>query len=1387
MPAPQSQTQLYAYSQIRNPQIILTPEQQKIAQQLGIVSFEPGRKSQMELRGMVSSSPMSVMIQKQLAQQKVQDYFRIRQEQERQRFQQKLKEKVLYDYNDSVKFIKDKELIEYFRSKGYGYLREEKGKKGETIIRMHRPKVVYGSGIYAVKTPSGREIYTSDPMADKEIHDVVSSGKGELIRTKTGYEVMLRADVSAKAEVKTDIDSTTEISFGEEPTKAPSVIGLPTPATKQEIEQAKKLKLGMDLQNIWTKVTTPITTAITWIAEPIVMEGKKFIEETYKGLHWIHLMPETSVRRTEKSEEQKREIQDQLRKVGEKIGEIIKSPIKTTPWEAKLTSTEQPKVTVTPPITPEPSMISPAKPKAPTEHLVPLPTAEKMTTQLVTPPYSMMPVGQAHLTELQDKVFPVTFKLEYTAKNIGAQVGEELSPKYEQKAKDTLNQIVAEKTAKYQELANLNPDKIKFLENKLREEVLQEYNKNYAGKINEEFKKDFEQEFTRRLTPEVETTKSEIKSIQHELQKKYDERIKQEIAELRIINTVVYTTPLVATAATMLAPSAAAISLKGGTGLTILKNIGPAAKVAYLGSIALRTPTIVKEFKISPTAGFRELGVTAFEYGAPLSAGYFAGKASIEDWLSQAKPAGPAIITREALSQKARLPEPPRPPPEIAVMPKFELPFEKGGYEKAIFMTTAEPPPMKYEKGVLTLPKEELQAQTGAVFGYQPWELPTPKLLKFFGVKGFEKDSFLVMQRFYIPTLEKYSVPAMEPVEKPINKIVETIIQSSEQELNFKDLKYLTKLSDKTLTENLRTLQNEGILTKTTTGYRIKDLSRYPLVEYKPVYKNVEIVRGQDYWKIRTPDVEFTIPAEDIPILKKLGILKATKFKVREYESLMKASSPAYVGTSGIPYEKWKVIPPEKIPPATTRVLSLEKGKYQIGFKMGEFRPSGPEPTSPFAITYRLGHIETPLGVQTLYKQTGVRFAATPSEIEAFATGKVASLPATPYQYLIISKSGITPFKSTGLVGVRTGPTTSAFYTPQEYLDLKGIYGIRRFLPHEFISTERYRPASFSTATASGKVAGLYPAPKNLIAQANIGWSAPKQSIEYASQPNLAKLTKPALTQPSKFFGVEKTRIEIQPSLELADIIQSVTKPTSQMKPYTIPLIETKITQVPDLSVQLKPRISTKIVPETTVKLASTLTPALAPVLAPASAPALRPAMIPKVQPKVQLEIKPIIEQRMGFTITPTITPKLSIQILPPIIQLSPIKKKAVEKREYRMVEGWLPLIKRQGEYKPIITKPAPKHIAIRLGEQKVLETLAASFKVIPTKQKIAGEEQKYVPSPLLFRSYKIVRGRKIPLEHEWIQRKETRLGRKSEVREVHVERRKWLAGGKPKRKWKWI
>jgi len=98
--------------------------------------------------------------------------------------------------------------------------------------------------------------------------------------------------------------------------------------------------------------------------------------------------------------------------------------------------------------------------------------------------------------------------------------------------------------------------------------------------------------------------------------------------------------------------------------------------------------------------------------------------------------------------------------------------------------------------------------------------------------------------------------------------------------------------------------------------------------------------------------------------------------------------------------------------------------------------------------------------------------------------------------------------------------------------------------------------------------------------------------------------------------------------------------------------------------------------------------------------------------------------------------------------------------------------IKRKGRFE-IIAEGLSRGAALQLGSRVARRTLAATFKVEPTKEFGYRKETKFTPSKQIFRSYKIVKGKKEPLKDVFIQRRGKRLLARTEVGAIQMARRR--------------
>jgi len=111
------------------------------------------------------------------------------------------------------------------------------------------------------------------------------------------------------------------------------------------------------------------------------------------------------------------------------------------------------------------------------------------------------------------------------------------------------------------------------------------------------------------------------------------------------------------------------------------------------------------------------------------------------------------------------------------------------------------------------------------------------------------------------------------------------------------------------------------------------------------------------------------------------------------------------------------------------------------------------------------------------------------------------------------------------------------------------------------------------------------------------------------------------------------------------------------------------------------------------------------------------------------------------------------------------------------LVRGFDVYVKRKGKWIKVSRKTLTRTGALKLGSERVRRTLAASFKIVETPQKVAAKRKGFFkPSPNIFRSYKVVKGRKVGLKDTFIQKASKRLSGRGEVGEIQRARKtKWL------------
>ena len=177
----------------------------------------------------------------------------------------------------------------------------------------------------------------------------------------------------------------------------------------------------------------------------------------------------------------------------------------------------------------------------------------------------------------------------------------------------------------------------------------------------------------------------------------------------------------------------------------------------------------------------------------------------------------------------------------------------------------------------------------------------------------------------------------------------------------------------------------------------------------------------------------------------------------------------------------------------------------------------------------------------------------------------------------------------------------------------------------------------------------------------------------------------------------------------------------------------------------------------------------------PSPRPSPRPS--PPVSPRPSPPPSPISPAPSPF-ISPIPSPvpsPISPFTPPPSPFLAPPRPSPAVRRILKKVKetpGFELFVKRRGKFLKV---PGlfPKGKALQKGALITRGTLAATFKVVKTKKFVAAPEFGFTPSPKVFRQFKIVKGKRVPLKDIFIQRAKFRLGTEGEIGEIMGAKRR--------------
>jgi len=225
---------------------------------------------------------------------------------------------------------------------------------------------------------------------------------------------------------------------------------------------------------------------------------------------------------------------------------------------------------------------------------------------------------------------------------------------------------------------------------------------------------------------------------------------------------------------------------------------------------------------------------------------------------------------------------------------------------------------------------------------------------------------------------------------------------------------------------------------------------------------------------------------------------------------------------------------------------------------------------------------------------------------------------------------------------------------------------------------------------------------------------------------------------------------------------------------YITPLA-TGVATVPILRLPTLTKLTIGLVQKPALKLE--LKPVLKPVVKPALRPALRPAIkfiTRQVQkPVLKLVLRPVVKPITKLVTRPTtiFQPPVTPPISPFIFPTARIRPKVRERRAVA-VKGFRIFVKRKGK-RVFLSGVFPRGEAVRIGARQARRTLRATFGIveagaIPRRRRAPA----FIPSPRIFRTYQIIKGKRVPLKDIWIQKAPYRLSAIGEVREIQVARK---------------
>ncbi|MAH44554.1 hypothetical protein CMI37_01920 [Candidatus Pacearchaeota archaeon] len=264
--------------------------------------------------------------------------------------------------------------------------------------------------------------------------------------------------------------------------------------------------------------------------------------------------------------------------------------------------------------------------------------------------------------------------------------------------------------------------------------------------------------------------------------------------------------------------------------------------------------------------------------------------------------------------------------------------------------------------------------------------------------------------------------------------------------------------------------------------------------------------------------------------------------------------------------------------------------------------------------------------------------------------------------------------------------------------------------------------------------------------------------------PRTFDIVQPSKPQVKGFVGLMAPAIQfISPTYRFIAPPVPIVQPVLLVLTSPISKEVLDIKQISKPSLKLITRPVTKIIPRVIITPRTIIKPAI--------------KIVPRLATKITTKLitRPVLRVTTKIpTPTPVIRPPFIFAPMFPVTP--PIKEKGAED-----VPAYRIWVKRKGR-KVFLTGKYPRGEAIMIGTKRTRQTLRATFGIVEKgRVRVKRRTPSFIPSPQIFRTYRIVKGKRVPLKDVWIQKAPYRLSARGEVREIIKAkkkkggRRKWL------------